>query len=414
MSIFKSWSKLFVLVLLVFAFAGCGGSGGGSSTTSLSTYGWDTDPNLNNTTPTPVTPDPTPTNPTPVQPEPEPTTPEPEPVPTIPEPEPVPNPVTPIPEPTQPEPTQPTPEPVQPEPTQPEPNTEDTYTDTYDIASVLEGTWNGINGSGMAINTGKIIGLLMSRMSISFTTPQIAGDVGTTYITQEQYWDYTDGEQTHQASLYGDSIHNNITHIGVDTWQLNTLDGTIITINLTSESTAEATQEGTVEINGYLWQYHISYVLHKEDNYDTSALYGNWEAATPYNAGTGTATYGTGVLGMDYDELELRVSSANLSFSVSYITHGVRFGAYRNSIYINSVSPIYPKESVSIQQLNNDTFTYRLNGFDTNTGAPSSYSSVAVQIKLTSDVTAEVIETGHFRLSGRLYTYNVFYKLTKQ
>jgi hypothetical protein len=404
----KTWGKLAVLALLVFLFSGCGG-GGSNTATNDTIYGWDTDRNIAQTPnqdmgqqdTTPIIPTPTPEDNTQYT--------EPDDTSTI-----TPSPESEIPTPTPPitenedtTPYTPTPEPspyIEPD--------SSTYIDTYDIASALEGTWNGISGSGMVTNTDTIIGLLMSHMSISFTQPQIAGDRGTTYITQEQYWDYTDGEQTYQASLDGDKVQNSITHIGADTWQLNTTDNTTTTITLTSETTAEVTQDGTVKIDGYLWQYHINYVLHKEGNYDPSALYGNWETATPYNAGIGTAT--SGIIGRDYDTLELRVSSAKISFSEGGITHDINFGAYRDSVYINSASPIYPREIVSVQQLDNDTFTYRLKGFDTNTNSPSSASSVTVTIKLTSDVTAEINETGHFRLYRQLYTYNVFYRLTKR
>ena len=431
----KSWSRLLILALFVCFFAGCGGGGSNSNDVAYSpnTPSWDTyDPRFDNNTPmpeptvptvpntepeptTPVQTDPTPTTEpttpepettpdnTPVQPEPTPDTPASEP--TTPEPEPTP---TPTPDPT-PEPTPtPTPDPA-PEATP----TTDTYTDTYDIASVLAGTWNGIDGSGMVMNTGRSVGLLMSHMSITFTRPQMVEDVGTTSITQGQYWDYTDGVQIYQAQLAGNNIQNNITHIGADTWQLDASDGTKTIIVITSDITAEVTQEGMENSSGSLYQYSVQYKMQKEGLYNVSALSGNWKDTTPYNAGIGSAT------GSYNDTLELRVSSANISLNEANasdisINHSVNFGVYSNSMYITSVSPSYPKESVSVQKLGNDTFTYTLKGFDPNTGSPSSASSVTVQIKLTSNVTSEVTETGHFRLSGRLYTYHVFYKLTKQ
>ena len=62
MSIFKSWSKLFVLALFVCFFAGCGGGSSGSNDVASlpNNPSWDTyDPRFD--TPTPNNPVPEPT-----------------------------------------------------------------------------------------------------------------------------------------------------------------------------------------------------------------------------------------------------------------------------------------------------------------------------------------------------------------
>ena len=219
MSIFKSWNKLFVLALFVCFFVGCGGGGSNSNDVAYSpnTPSWDTyDPRFDNNAPTPehTVPNTEPEPTTPVQPDPTPDTPAPEP--TTPEPTPTPD-ITPV----QPEPTPDTPasEPTTPEPEPtltptPEPTpTTDTYTDTYDIASVLNGDWYGVSGSGIAIGSNGTFNLIMSQIKISIVNTQITGNVGTLYITYRHYWDCNE-DIYNTYLLYGDAELRNMAHVG--------------------------------------------------------------------------------------------------------------------------------------------------------------------------------------------------------
>ena len=233
MSTFKSWSKLFVLVLIVFVFAGCGG--GGSSSTSGTTSdmpGWDTDTNHNNSTPAPTTPEPT---------TPEPVTPEPS-----------------NPEPVQPEPT--------PAPNTPEPNTGDTYTDTYDIPSVADGTWEGISGSGTATGVDGQYTLDMQSINATVWGTKITGNTGETYITQRSYWNCygQNGLFILRLLLRGDALKGILVHVGVNTWRCENTENNedILTITLISNTTAIVKQEYPVEVGGY--SYHCSLPIHSK------------------------------------------------------------------------------------------------------------------------------------------------------
>ena len=245
---FKATWSLLVLALLVFMFScGCGGSGSSVSDNSSDAPAWDTDP-----TPTPapeLTPAPTPEpSPTPdLTPAPAPET-DPTPTPT-PEPEPTP---TPTPEPT------PAPAPD---------NGNNTYSDTYNIASVLNGNWYGVSGSGTATGADGTFNVIMSNMSLTVARTQINGNTGTAYFTYRQRWNTEDEDDYyyyhHTTLLYGDNEFANLQHVGSDTWKCTFSDGTVAVITFTSETTAMVTQDGTANIDGVPYRYSVRYTLRK-------------------------------------------------------------------------------------------------------------------------------------------------------
>lgn len=340
MNNFKSWSKLFVLVLFVFAFVGCGGGGGGTSRISSEITqdmsGWDTAPTPQSTTPEPVTPQPiTPEpKPEPTQPEPTPVTPEPEPINPDPTPEPEPEPITP----EDPEPV--TPEPVQPdtEPAQPEPITPDAYTDTYDIASVLEGEWYGMSGSGTATNANGTYNIRMYKTYITITDAQIIGNYGTMYVTYRENWDYDNLDELYSGGvlLHGDDIKINITHTGVNTWRSDNSDGTILIITITSDTTAIVTQESTIILDNISYHYSAKFTLQKissipNDNYVDAYDFTRLTQGTWYGvSGNGSATSSDGTYKLKLSQLNFSVFEPKISGNTgtAYITNKQHWSCY--------------------------------------------------------------------------------------
>ena len=265
MSIFKSWSTLFVLALFVCFFAGCGGGGSGSNDVANlpDNPSWDTyDPRFETPTPNNPVPEPTPqseqTTPTPT-PE-EPSTPEPETTPT-------PTPDTPASEPitTEPDPTPTTPDTTPTPTTDPEPAPETTpTTDTYDIASILNGDWHSVSGSGTATGRLGTINAILQRMSASIVRTQITGNTGTALVTFRQYWDYVYNNYGGTFLLYSDVAPVNISRIDTDTWRLDGEHETVVIILFTSETTAIIMQEGNAVVNGGdTYHYSARYTVEK-------------------------------------------------------------------------------------------------------------------------------------------------------
>ena len=256
MSKFKSLSALAVLAILMLVFSGgCGGGSSSDDTTAEApaddTPRWDTDPvhttpapNGHSTEPAPTVPD-TPTTPD---------------VPTVPD-----TPTTPTVPDTPDTPTVPD-TPTTPDTPEQTPTNPDTYTDTYDIANVLNGNWYGVSGSGTAKGRSGTIIALMSSMSISIVATNVSGGTGTTYITARQYWNYTYQGYSYSYLLYCDAEPMPLTHVGSNTWRLETsVDSNSVaaTIMLTSEREAIVTQNGTLDTDDGKYSYSARYTIRK-------------------------------------------------------------------------------------------------------------------------------------------------------
>ena len=403
MSKFKSWSKLFVLVLLVFAFAGCGGGGGGntSTTPTSDTLTWDTDPNPNNSTPT------TPTTPT------EPVTP----APTEPD---TPTPVTP--EPTTPEPQPTNPTPVQPEPSTPEPNTGDTYTDTYDISSVADGTWEGISGNGTATGVDGQYTLDMQSINATVWGTKITGNTGETYITQRSYWNCygQNGLFIVRLLLRGDALKGILVHAGVNTWRCENTENNedILTITLISNTTAIVKQECPVEVGGYSYHCSLTYTLQKRnsttptpqpdtqtpdthnytDTYDiASVLNGSWYGVS----GSGTATGKSGQINLLMSSMSISVVNTQINGDngTSYVTYR-QYWNYKFQNYNFQALLYLDAEQVSIKHTGSNTWSLEnTDGFAT--------------LMLTSETTAIVTQQGTVDTQDGKYSYSVRYTIKK-
>lgn len=388
MSTFKSWSKLFVLVLLVFAFTGCGGGGGGTSTTPTSdtptqdTITWDTDPNPT----TPVQPEPTP----------EPVTPEP-----TPEPEP-------IPEPIQPEPV--SSDPVQPEPT-PEHSTGDTYTDTYDIASVLNGDWYGMSGNGTATNSNGTYNIRMYKTYITITGTQIIGNSGTMYVTYRENWDYSNLNQIYSGGvlLHGDNAKINIKHTGVNTWRSDNSDGTVIIITITSDTTAIVTQESTVILDNISYPYSAKFTIQKitsnpndsyVDAYDFTRLtQGTWYGVS----GSGSASGSDGIY-------NLRLSQLNFSVFEPRITGNTGTAYITNKQYWSCYSPT--GDYIGEILLSCDYNRMELTHIGANTWYSKDENGTFYTIQLAAD-TVLIEQEGTLTKEDITYYYSIIYTARK-
>ena len=147
-----------------------------------------------------------------------------------------------------------------------EPNTSyNQYSDTYDIASVMNGVWYGDSGSGTATNSGQTFNLMMNNMQIRIFNTQIIGNSGTTYISYRQYWDYDDSVSDYitRVTLYGDAEEARMIHTGNNVWQCTFLDGTIATITFLSEREAMVTQNGTTKVDNVTYSYSLRYTMSK-------------------------------------------------------------------------------------------------------------------------------------------------------
>ena len=392
MSTFKSWSKLFVLVLIVFVFAGCGGGGGSSTSgTTSDMSGWDTDTNHNNSTPAPTTPEPT---------TPEPVTPEPS-----------------------------NPEPVQPEPT-PAPNTGDTYTDTYDIASVLNGEWYGVSGSGRAVDANGSYSLMMYSITATIAETKITGNSGISYITYRENWDYSNANSnyTTRVTLFGDNEEVAMRHVGSNTWECIFSDGTTVTIRFTSNSRAMITQAGTTTINGYTYQYSVNGTIQKRSSVDTdttpisqpdtqepetnsytdtydiaNVMNGNWYGTS----GSGTAMIGP--LGL-LNPIDVSLSSMITSFAITQITGDVGTSYITSMAYWN----YFYQGNTYQKTLLLDAEKFTMTHVDANAWEFKSSDGTVITIWLISETVALAVQTGTILLDNlETCNYSLTYTMNK-
>ena len=144
----------------------------------------------------------------------------------------------------------------------PEPNNEP---DTYDISKVLTGTWYGISGSGTATGPDGTYDLTMRTLRARFSEIQVTGDTGTAKLTGFQVWNANtrSGVYTRTVRLESNSDEMTLIHVGSDTWRCEYLNGTVLTLKMETEKTGQATQEGIVDIGGYVYNYTATIEVRK-------------------------------------------------------------------------------------------------------------------------------------------------------
>ena len=391
MSTFKSWSKLFVLVLIVFVFAGCGGGGGSSTSGTTSDMpGWDTDTNHNNSTPAPTTPEPT----TPVTPEPT-------------QPEPTPEPVTPTPEPT--DPVQP--EPTQPEPVTPEPSTGDIYTDTYDIASVMNGEWYEVNGNGTATGANGIYHLFLSSLNADCTGTQITGDTGITYATQRQFWDcHEDPDYSYLRTSDNEELL--LRHIDSNTWQHIASDATTTTFRFTSNSTVMITEEGTISINGNTYQVLLNYTVRKKGSSNYNDIQDTYDIARVMN-GNWYGVEGSGLATRADEKYNVIMSSVSLNIVGTQVTNNTLTASLTHRQLWNCYNQ--NKQFVTRAMLSGDNSNLNMTHIGSNIWEAKNPDGSFLRMKFTSSTTAIITQEDTVKdIEGRDYHYYIMGTIQKR
>ena len=140
-----------------------------------------------------------------------------------------------------------------------------TYTDTYDIASVFNGAWRGVSGSGKAMDANGTYGIKMYGINANIIGTRISGNSGSSYITYREYWDYDDGRSAYitRITLYGDAEEVSMSHTGTDEWRCVFSDGTVIDIIFVSEKEMIVEQTGTAKISSETYEYKVRYTMEK-------------------------------------------------------------------------------------------------------------------------------------------------------
>ena len=283
-------------------------------------------------------------------------------------------------------------------PTNPDnPSTETTYNYNF---SILEGSWTASNGSGTATGANGTFDLRMVHVNVSLSSVQANGDTATAIASASSEW------QAYQNGAYVTSIFSdynqetvNVQNVYVNTWRYTFADNkNTITINVTSTTTAQVTEEG-ITSDGY--QYTASYTVTKDNpdsqtTYDYSMLQGTWD----FLNGGGSATGNGGnydLVPSSIGTLTINSLQENGDTLTGYMIGTLYWNVYQNGKQVLRAGLQYSR--LEAQRLSGDTWR-------TNNGN--------VTMTLTSPTTINVREQGTFWAYGLPYQYNIVYTLIKQ
>lgn len=288
----------------------------------------------------------------------------------------------------------------------------DNYTDTYDIAQVLNGRWYGLSGSGTASAAGETLNAEMNILSANISNVQISGSSGTATVTGNHSWSvwHQDGSYATTFEFKSTSDTISMTHAGVNTWRCVFSTGEVITMKATSSTTLDITQEGRGYKDGIYYDYALNMSAEKiqtstttpapaptqepEPEQDTSsgyALSGSWNGYR----GSGKAEGPDGTF-------ELKMPLVNAVFGSENTAFSAKWSLYRDDSFVQTLQLHRSNEKVSVQNTGSGKWSLTFPN-----GSKAS-------ITLTSSTTAEVTEEGSFNLNGDTYTYNATYSMTKQ
>ena len=293
-------------------------------------------------------------------------------------------------------------------------NNQEQQDSEYDI-SILSGTWTGSNGRGTATGYNGTFDLIMTSCSASFSDIQSSGSSATAYVTASAKWDSYQNNRYFSTVIHFDSQNAFTTfeHTGHNTWRYTfPVTGAILTIKLTSETTAEVNEEGTAIVEdsygSYTYEYSASYNMTKQyDNnndsseYNIEILFGRWAALS----GSGTATGPDGTFDLSMREITASFGSINHvddDHITTHITAVAQWAAYQDNKYIRTIDINYDNEFITVEHIGVNTWRYTFQ----DTGS-------TVTAKITSETTAEITEEGKFYLGSYLYNYSGSYKVTK-
>lgn len=288
----------------------------------------------------------------------------------------------------------------------------------YNI-SILSGTWTGSNGRGTATGYNGMFDLIMTNCTASFSDIQSSGSSATAYVTASAEWDAYQDNRYFSTVIHFDSDKEFITldHTDINTWRYTfPVTGAVLTIKLTSETTAEVYEEGTAIVKdsygSYTYEYSASYTMTKQYNnnnkdsseYDISIISGRWTGVS----GTGTATGSDGIFDVKMESFSALFTNltAENSLAKVYATTFTTWAAYQTNEYVTAVER-YNDDAIQMTFEHVDTNTWRYN-------FPNSQSKITV--KFTSETTAEVYEESRTLYTGSLLVYDcdLSYTITKQ
>ena len=137
--------------------------------------------------------------------------------------------------------------------------------DTYDIASVLNGDWYGVNGSGLATGVDETYNVIMSSINLRIIGVQVTNNNLTGYLTHRQLWNCYDKNRQFvtRLLLYRDNSNFTMTRIGANMWEAKGNDGSFLIMQFISETTAIVTQETTENIRGRDYHYYVIGTIQK-------------------------------------------------------------------------------------------------------------------------------------------------------
>lgn len=269
---------------------------------------------------------------------------------------------------------------------------------TYDF-SILEGSWTASSGSGTATGTYGTFELRMVHVNASFSNVQANGNTATAIASTSAEWEaYQNG--TYITSIYSDNNQEaiEIQHVNGNTWRYTFPSGNTLTLNITSATTANVTEEGTTS-DGY--RYTASYSVTKDSpnsptTYDISTLQGTWK----FLNGGGSATGNGGNYELVPSSLGT-ITISNLQANGNTLTGNMMGTLYWN-VYQNGTQVL--RAGLQYNRLEAQLVSQ-------NTWRSSDGNST---MTITSQSTVSIREKGTFVAYGYPYQYDIVYTLTKQ
>ena len=138
-------------------------------------------------------------------------------------------------------------------------------TQDYDLVNVVTGSWIGSNGRGVAIGADGRFELRMVSLSATFNSVKFTENSGSAYVTATAVWD------AYQGNSYIRTITLSYRDEYVEAQKLssNKIRYTFpsqeskMTIEVTSETTANVIEEGNFGLGSYTYHYNGNYEVTK-------------------------------------------------------------------------------------------------------------------------------------------------------
>ena len=151
--------------------------------------------------------------------------------------------------------------------------TPNNYPDTYDTASVLNGTWIMIEGADAITLDYEEDSIELQQISGTtiFSNTQLKNDTGVSFVTSHTSWHaFLDGDTRSYMGIVPIDIDDqvvNLTHIGSNKWRGEVYDAyrTVMEIEILSEKTITIQQKGVAFIDDtHGIDYDITFTFRKQ------------------------------------------------------------------------------------------------------------------------------------------------------